>query len=532
MTRLLRLFALAGALFASSDALSAVAYGLKVVTFYQFGAPGDLVAGPAGQPDTSFVRFINVGPSTLVGTFKVRGTSANGQYWETSIVRTVAPGATMGSLSLTNESSNFGGFNKVPGTVDNGMQILFDGTASLNGNSQALALAIFDKDVHSGSPRNPFGDYATDAYVLQGGDAFGRDTGDSFEVSQAPGSHTWQVLDTDGDGVPDPSDNCPQVANADQRDCDADATGDACEQGVGGVSYSLKVVTFYQFGNPPDHVAGPGSQPDSSFTRFINTGPSTLAGTFKLRGTSASGQYWETAIVRTVAPGATMGSISLTNESSNYGGFNKVPGTVDDGMEIRFDGTATQNGNSVNLALAILDKDVHSGVPRNPFGDYATDAYVLQGGDAYGRDTGDDFEVSQAHGNHTWQMLDGDGDGVENSVDNCAHVANADQADCNLNGCGDACEAFADCDVNGLPDDCDIASGDAIDVNSNGVPDRCDCPADIGQDGEIGAEDLAEVLFAWGLTGAKVGAADVTRDGTVDGSDLSAVLATWGPCPG
>lgn len=36
-------------------------------------------------------------------------------------------------------------------------------------------------------------------------------------------------LDTDGDGVPDISDNCPNVANADQADSDGNGTGDVCE---------------------------------------------------------------------------------------------------------------------------------------------------------------------------------------------------------------------------------------------------------------------------------------------------------------
>jgi len=36
-------------------------------------------------------------------------------------------------------------------------------------------------------------------------------------------------LDTDGDGIPDDEDNCPDIANPDQVDSDSDGTGDMCD---------------------------------------------------------------------------------------------------------------------------------------------------------------------------------------------------------------------------------------------------------------------------------------------------------------
>jgi hypothetical protein len=45
--------------------------------------------------------------------------------------------------------------------------------------------------------------------------------------------------DTDGDGVPDGSDNCPAVANPTQGDLDADAIGDACDDDVDGDGIAL-----------------------------------------------------------------------------------------------------------------------------------------------------------------------------------------------------------------------------------------------------------------------------------------------------
>lgn len=43
------------------------------------------------------------------------------------------------------------------------------------------------------------------------------------------------VVDVDGDGVLDSCDNCPDIANADQRDSNGDGVGDACEDEIGRV---------------------------------------------------------------------------------------------------------------------------------------------------------------------------------------------------------------------------------------------------------------------------------------------------------
>ncbi len=55
-----------------------------------------------------------------------------------------------------------------------------------------------------------------------GGDAGDASTLDSPDAPGPPG-------DRDGDGVPDTTDNCPDVANADQHDFDGDGHGDVCD---------------------------------------------------------------------------------------------------------------------------------------------------------------------------------------------------------------------------------------------------------------------------------------------------------------
>jgi hypothetical protein len=86
------------------------------------------------------------------------------------------------------------------------------------------------------------------------------------------GDATLSIVDRDGDGIADASDNCPDVANPDQGNEDGDAFGDACDpcpidtnnadpdgDGVGGIcdphpnTPGDKIVMFEGFhrGIPP-----------------------------------------------------------------------------------------------------------------------------------------------------------------------------------------------------------------------------------------------------------------------------------------
>jgi len=67
---------------------------------------------------------------------------------------------------------------------------------------------------------------------------FGQEPGDAPIVTDDAGGRSRDAsidapldtdIDTDGDGHPDMADNCPTVANADQRDHDGDLRGDACD---------------------------------------------------------------------------------------------------------------------------------------------------------------------------------------------------------------------------------------------------------------------------------------------------------------
>ncbi len=65
------------------------------------------------------------------------------------------------------------------------------------------------------------------------------------------------------------------------------------------------------------------------------------------------------------------------------------------------------------------------------------------------------------------------------------------------------------------------------------------CPADLDGDGEVGPNDLAMLLVAWGLCPAPCDdgdpadtcAADLGGDCEVGPNDLATLLVAWGPCP-
>lgn len=162
--------------------------------------------------------------------------------------------------------------------------------------------------------------------------------------------------------------------------------------------------------------------------------------------------------------------------------------------------TINQSGEAMSIALA-NNLFCRNSAPEFPDIGPATPAWTDLGGNTFAAICPED---------------DLDADGVADIVDNCPGIANPDQADCDGNGTGDAC---------------DIAAG-AADINLNGVLDQCECLGDVLADGLVNGADLGAVLAYWGpVTSSPLSqACDINRSGAVDAADLTVVLSSWGVC--
>ena len=200
--------------------------------------------------------------------------------------------------------------------------------------------------------------------------------------------------DRDDDGVPDPSDNCPDVPNPGQEDSDNNNVGDVCDpddrdRDDDGVDDDAD--------NCPDHFNP--SQVDSD-----NDGLGDTCDPYPF-------------------------------DSDNDGvndGVDNCP-TVFNPTQDDTDGDGEGNECEIDIDGDGVPNTVDN-CPLTPNADQLDSDFVPDGlGDAC-------------------DPPDSDGDGVTNSEDNCPSVANPNQTDSNSDGQGDVCDLNDDTDADGLPD--------------------------------------------------------------------------------
>ncbi|WP_336128260.1 proprotein convertase P-domain-containing protein [Mesoflavibacter sp. CH_XMU1422-2] len=132
-------------------------------------------------------------------------------------VSLISPAGTEIDLSFENGGSGMNYTDTV--FDDDAANPIASGTAPFTGVYQPTeALSILNSEFSSGD------------WTLKVIDSYGFDTGDlvnwSIEICGSPQN------DTDGDGIPDGSDNCVNTPNFDQADVDGDGIGDVCDDDI------------------------------------------------------------------------------------------------------------------------------------------------------------------------------------------------------------------------------------------------------------------------------------------------------------
>lgn len=124
---------------------------------------------------------------------------------------------------------------------------------------------------------------------------------------------------------------------------------------------------------------------------------------------------------------------------------------------------------------------------------------------------------------------DADGDGVADTLDNCPAVANADQADADADGVGDACDTDNDNDgVLDSADNCPLTGNpDQADADGDGLGNACD--PDDDNDGVLDVADACPLVAAATSDGCPAGIASLRQAVAtlnLDSGNKAALLAS------
>ena len=356
------------------------------------------------------------------------------------------------------------------------------------------------------------------------------DDGDGDGIADAsdncPAVANADQANSDGDNVGDACDNCPSIDNEGQEDFDQDGAGDACDDG----DFANSELDFTADGTQGENnwesgwynytTDGDQVYQADDFMPFVNDGTGNPP--------TPDGNHWTGANWRLQDnPGATAGPwTTLQPRVSHPNGTNSTPneehwtvrrwesdraGVI--GLRYFLAKQNTGGGNGVGGKVFHNDVELDSfavggtdgvGVIRESFIEVAVGDTVDYAATPVGPDGG---RGDGADGSLSWIVLtttipDTDGDGVNDFLDNCRDIANADQSDVDGDDLGDVCDPCddsIDADGDGLGDACDncvnVANADQSDRDRDGCGDACDAAViahsvdDWSVDGDQGEND-------------------------------------------
>ncbi len=285
-------------------------------------------------------------------------------------------------------------------------------------------------------------------------------TGYNFKiVTQAQGgpvvTHnivTFTTLgDTDGDGVADPSDNCPAVANPDQANTDGDTMGNACDDDddndtVVDSSDNCALVPNTDQANTDGDALGNACDDDDDNDTVVDSSDNC-------------------ALVPNTDQANTDGD-ALGNacdpDIDGDGVLNGPDNCVTTPNPSQTDADRDGLGDACD---GLLDRD-HDGV-ADSIDNCPSDSNPGQ------EDTDGDGVGNVCDG-----LQDADHDGVGDAADNCPTVPNKSQSDVDRDGLGDACDPDRDGDgvANGADNCPQTYNPGQEDANGDGTGDVCEPP--------------------------------------------------------
>ena len=341
--------------------------------------------------------------------------------------------------------------------------------------------------------------------------------------------------DADGDGVLDPVDNCPAIANTNQTDTDNDDEGDACDTDDDNDEVLDGADNCPLISNPDQEDVdsdGKGDACDSSndsdtdsdgIGDLLDNCPAVANSDQANNDNDASGDVCDTdddndAVLDNADNCPLIANAGQANNDDDASGDvcdtdddnDTVLDNADNCPLIANAGQANNDDDASGDACdtdddndAVLDGEDNCPLIGNP--DQA-DEDLDGDGDACDDDIDDDQVVNDADNcpfdpnadqadldnDNTGDACDADidGDAVLNGDDNCKLIVNEDQADEDGDGLGDACDenSVLDSDEDGVNDDLDNcpndANADQADADNDGVGDICDTsPNDSDDDG-------------------------------------------------
>lgn len=243
------------------------------------------------------------------------------------------------------------------------------------------------------------------------------------------------IADTDGDSLLDGADNCPIVENLDQSDTDSDGNGDECDDDLDGDG--LSSTDELSLGTNPILFDTDSDGVSDSQDDFPLNSAESLDSDQDGIGNVADTDDDNDGVLDTDE--LIRGSSPLDSDTDD----DLVPDNLDNCVVVQnfnqLDSDSDEEGDECDL------DDDNDGVS-----------------DAEESVIGDDGFITNVY------LADSDGDGFNDSTDNCPNTANINQSDADLDGFGSNCDCNdTDSEINQLA--LDRPDGQIIDSNCDGI---------------------------------------------------------------